>query len=406
MDPENRDSSRAETPAPMTPSAPSDPPESAASAASAAGEGPAPTPAVVSAADAPTAASPRRSHRALATIGWWGHGLLRLYLAAMMIVYGVSKTTLGQFGVGDIGDSLISFGEMSPMGMLWRMVAFSPLFQVLAGVAEAGAGIALLWRRTAPLGALIAIADMALVLVLNLGYDVPVKQLSAMLLVVGIVVLIPWMPRLVRAMLGHGPVPAARVPTLLPWRRADRIASGTAAVIAVLAAGAVTVASLIALPRATDTDGSAPAGVWQVREDEASPAPQAAEDHRWQRVAFGEHLYGDRSRMQLRLVDGTLYDGTYQRVDDSEATPSDAPSDEVQRIRITAKPLRTPGSTREEFDAQEPLTLTLRVEKQAGRGLHITGKDVDLVLAPDPQARLLFDRGFSWSPRADDPFNR
>ena len=49
--------------------------------------------------------------------------------------------------------ALISQGEMSPMGLLWRMVAFSPLFQLLAGIAECGAGLALLWRRSVPFGA-------------------------------------------------------------------------------------------------------------------------------------------------------------------------------------------------------------------------------------------------------------
>lgn len=84
------------------------------------------------------------------TLGWWAHGILRLLLALVFLYYGAAKLVLGQFGVADIGDSLITFGEMSPMGLLWRMVSFSPLFQFLAGLAEFGAGVALLWRRSVP----------------------------------------------------------------------------------------------------------------------------------------------------------------------------------------------------------------------------------------------------------------
>lgn len=341
-----------------------------------------------------------RARRILATILWWGHGLLRLYLALMMLVYGVSKTTLGQFGLTDMGDALVSFGEMSPMGMLWRMVAYSPLFQILAGVAEAGAGLALLWRRTAMLGALIAVADMALVLVLNLGFDVPVKQLSGLLLVVGLLVLIPWLPRLLRTFLDQGAVPAARVPTLLPWRRVDRVASALAAGIAVLGAAGVVTYSVRALPAQTDQDESAPAGVWQVASDTATASDQVAEDHRWQAIAFGTHEYpGGVSRVQLRLVDGTLWSGTYQRTGGGSA-------DGKQQVSLELRTLRQPGTTSDEQRDQQPRTLTLDVTEQADGGLHVKGKDVDLRLAPNEQARVLFDRGFSWSPRADDPFNR
>src|SRR5699024_1221285 len=112
------------------------------------------------------------------TTGWWAHGLVRLLLASALVYYGVAKLVLGQFGVADTGDALITQGEMSPMGMLWRMVALSPLFQFLAGLTEFGAALALLWRRTVPLGGLLAFASMVFVFVLNLGYDVPVKQIS------------------------------------------------------------------------------------------------------------------------------------------------------------------------------------------------------------------------------------
>ena len=84
------------------------------------------------------------------TLGWWAHGAVRLVLAVAMLYYGYAKLVLGQFGVADMGDALIAQGEMSPMGVLWRMVAFSPLFQVLAGSSMAHArahGAFMTWAR-------------------------------------------------------------------------------------------------------------------------------------------------------------------------------------------------------------------------------------------------------------------
>src|SRR5699024_2804024 len=130
------------------------------------------------AADAPEsdsyAVEKRLGRLAAVTLGWWAHGGVRLVLALVLMYYGGAKLVLGQFGLSGPGDALITQGEMSPMGLLWRMVAFSPLFQVLAGLAEFGAGLALLWRRTVALGAAIGAASMSLVLVLNIGYDVMV----------------------------------------------------------------------------------------------------------------------------------------------------------------------------------------------------------------------------------------
>src|SRR5690606_31427638 len=137
------------------------------------------------------------------------------------------------------GDALITQGEMSPMGVLWRMVALSPLFQFLGGLAEVGAALALLWRRSVPLGAVIGAASMALVFVLTLGYDVPVKQISLALLIMSVVVLIPWLPRLTRAFLGNGAIGRGPLPTLVPWRPLARFTDVLGPIAALLLVAAI-----------------------------------------------------------------------------------------------------------------------------------------------------------------------
>jgi hypothetical protein len=329
---------------------------------------------------------------AAVTLGWWAHGVVRLLLAIAMLYYGSAKLVLGQFGVAGMGDALIAQGEMSPMGMLWRLMAFSPLFQFLGGLAEWGAGLALLWRRSVPLGAAISAGSMALVLVLNLGYDVPVKQIATALLVMSLLVLIPWMPRLARAFLGRGEIGRGPLPTLVPWRPLARIMDVAGPIAALVLVGLVgwSVASMY--PERT-TDATAPAGVWTVQEDAAAPAAQLSEDTRWSALAFGEVEYDGRAAVQLRRADGELLTGTYERTDD-------------ETVELALRPLREQGEPLREHSAAEPVVLVLTLAEQSDGTLRVSGEGQDLVLAPDESAMVLYERGFSWGVRADDPFNR
>ncbi|AXK44238.1 hypothetical protein [Brachybacterium saurashtrense] len=326
------------------------------------------------------------------TLAWWAHGAIRLVLALVLLYYGAAKLVFGQFGFSDAGDALIMHGEMSPMGLLWRMVAFSPLFQFLAGLAEFGAGLALLWRRTVPLGALIGAASMGLVLVLNLGYDVMVKTPSAVYVLLSLLVLIPWMPRLWRAVLGRGEIGPGPSPRLIPWRPAERVGAIAGPVAALVLAGLVAWGvSTMYPPRSVDD--SVPAGVWTVAEDTAEPAAQLSQDTRWSALALGGTRYGDAAAAQLRLADGTLLTGTWTRRDGGT-------------IALELRGLRQQGQTVQEYAGTEPETLVLEVAEQADGTLHVTGDGQDLVLAPDESGQMLHERGFSWSVRPDDPFNR
>lgn len=152
------------------------------------------------------------------TAGWMAHWGLRVGLAVFLLVYGWAKVFPVQMGQADFGDALVQFGEMSPMGLLWRFMAFSPTFQFLSGVAEVLAGALLLWRPTVGLGALLGALDMGFVFLLNLEYDVPVKQLALALAIGCAIVFLPYLPRYARALLGHGAVAPGPLPTAIPCR--------------------------------------------------------------------------------------------------------------------------------------------------------------------------------------------
>lgn len=328
-----------------------------------------------------------RRQNLLVTLAWMLHWVLRMGLAAMLLVYGWSKVVLMQMGLGDYGDALTQFGEMSPMGLLWRFMAYAPVVQCLAGVAEVLAAALLLFRRTVWLGALLAVADMAVVFLLNMAYDVPVKQLAGIMGVAGIVILLPFLPRLLRFAAGRATGPAL-LPTPIPWPRLARFTRWLGAIVAVAAvagSGAVFVWSAQGTSR---VDGPLP-GVYRVVEDAREPAAQLAEDDRWQQVAFGQWDYYDgRGRVGIRYANGDFQGGTY-RLDGDTVTLS------LDRIREGSQPLG-----RNDYVAGFDLTWE---ELPDGR-IALTGDRVDIVIESDAEARYLFDRDFSWDPRP--PINR
>lgn len=329
--------------------------------------------------------SPPRQHWWITT-AWIAHWVLRLCLAAALLVYGWAKVFLMQMGVADYGDALTAYGEMSPMGLLWRFMAFSPVVQILAGSAEVVAAALLLFRRTAWLGGLLAAADMAIVFLLNMTFDVPVKQLALAMTVAGLVVAAPWFGRIGRIIAGR-PVPAVTLPNPVPWPRLQRFTRwlGPTLAVVVVSAPGVAVGANIAFNGGTPRVSSELTGVYRVVEDTTAPADSLAEDERWLQVAFGQ--YGtEKARFGLRLANGDFYDGTYF-ADGSEIT-------------IELYPARA-GNQGLIRDTERTLSL---LWTEVDGGIVLTGDGVDIVIAQDPESRFLFDRGFHWTPTT--PINR
>src|SRR5258706_790692 len=107
------------------------------------------------------------------------YGPLKVYvevgLGLILIEYGGLKVVPSQFPRPPLSRLLQPFGDASPMGLLWTFMGASVAYTVFAGLAELAGGVLLLFRRTASLGALVAIPVLTNVVVLNFCYDVPVK---------------------------------------------------------------------------------------------------------------------------------------------------------------------------------------------------------------------------------------
>ncbi|MDL2345577.1 hypothetical protein QOL99_15680 [Deinococcus sp. MIMF12] len=167
---------------------------------------------------------------------------LRVVLILWLTVYALAKFNFGQFGLLHPGQLLTTYGESSPMGLLWRFMAASPGYQYVAGVAELLPALLLLHRRTVTLGALVAAVTMTNVLALNLLYDVPVKLFSAHLLLAALVLLALdgqrlWAFATGRAFAARTAVPSSR------WE------APTAWVVTVLLLGGAVASGLSGLPR-------------------------------------------------------------------------------------------------------------------------------------------------------------
>ncbi|GAB98071.1 putative membrane protein YphA (DoxX/SURF4 family) [Kineosphaera limosa] len=342
--------------------------------------------------DSTTNPDPRSvAQRPIVTIGWMAHWVLRMALIGMLIVYGWTKVFLVQMGVADYSSALVRYGEMSPMGLLWRFMEYSEPVQIAAGAAEVLACLLLVWRRTAWLGALLGAADMAVVFALNLFFDVPVKQLALALFVGFLLLLIPDVPRLVRIVAGRA-APAAPLPRAIPWPRIHRVTRILGPVLGlalVLGSGAAIYQSL-GIPAREPTPVS---GVYRVTQDARPPARQLAVDPRWSQVAFGSLAREQGSPMSVRTADGGLRYGWYR------LTPS-APDGSRGTIEADLGPRMGGPANPGTSGTQVQLTY----ERGADGTLRLSGAGEQLVLSPDAEARFLFDRGYSWEPR--QPVNR
>src|ERR1700688_2457811 len=166
-----------------------------------------------------------RDHRRL-------HAGLTLYvrylLRSTLLNHGMFKLIKGQFIYPMLLEQ--TYGDMSPMGLLWKFMGFSTPYNLFAGAVEAGAAVLLFFRRTATLGALLAVAAMTNVVMINFSYDVPVKLWALKLLLMAAFLLAPDLRQLADLLVLQRPTAPRKVapPSRGPrWRRVGSLALKT-----------------------------------------------------------------------------------------------------------------------------------------------------------------------------------
>jgi uncharacterized membrane protein YphA (DoxX/SURF4 family) len=240
----------------------------------------------------------------------WLRLLLRYLLGFAMIRYGTIKVIPSQMiAPPPLGAVQSPLGDLFPNYLLWWTIGASPAFETASGVAELLGGALLLLPRTTLLGALISAANMLLVFLMNMCYDVSVKLYSLQLFVMAVVLVAPDLPRLADVFLFHRRAERSRIAPLFRNRWLDAVPH-----VLLLLYGLVAIKSGLELAseryKRMNPPRSPLYGVWSVEgfERDGREVPLYTEPDRWRLVQFRtpgslqvEQMAGERKRYPLGL---------------------------------------------------------------------------------------------------------
>jgi hypothetical protein len=324
----------------------------------------------------------RRRESYLVLQKWFGL-FLTLCLASQMFIYGMVKAIPLQMPYPFLSKLVEPFGNFSPMGVLWYSVGASPAYETFAGCAELLGGMLLIFRRTRTLGLLICLADMTQVFVLNMTYDVPVKQFSFHLILIALLLLLPQRRRLLNFLLLNRVAEPYDSPALFAGRRAQRIASGVLAFIWVWMLGCGVYGTWDSWHQYGPGAPKSPLfGIWNIQSysEDGKDKPLLATDAQgWKRIIFDFPEYA-----QVQLMDES-FTGFAAAVDEHAGT-----------ITLTS---RSDKSMAAKFSYKRSAPGTLSLD-----GTLRGHKAVLQLERLDEKKLLLESRGFHWV--QDYPFNR
>jgi len=162
-----------------------------------------------------------RKRKSYQRIWRWFHLLITYYVAYFLFSYGLGKVFGEQFGYPAIARMLETYGETSPMRLMWTFMSASEPYEQFSGWSEAIAGFLLLFRRTRTLGALAGAGVMLNVFLMNMSYDVPVKLFSFQLMLMSIYIASADYKRLLSIFLTNRPVGKIEWTPMFntPWKK-------------------------------------------------------------------------------------------------------------------------------------------------------------------------------------------
>jgi hypothetical protein len=225
------------------------------------------------------------------TLHKWFRLFIRFGLASQMFEYGMTKVIPTQFQSPTLVTLATPAGDLSLQAMLWTSVGASFAYEMFTGAAELVGGALLLIPRTTMLGAMICLADMAQVFVLNMAYDIGVKQVSFHLILLSLFLLTPDFRRLKNFFFLDRPVDVASHSSLFRTGPANRIALAAQIVVGIYLLGMQADANWNYWYAEGGGAAKSPFyGIWNVEElainGQAGPAALNDYDRRWKRVIF------------------------------------------------------------------------------------------------------------------------
>jgi hypothetical protein len=220
----------------------------------------------------------------------WFRLALRFMLASEMFLYGLDKVIPLQMPFPYLSRLLEPYGNFSPMAVIWSSVGASRSYEIFTGCAETLGGILLLMPRTTTLGALVCLADMTQVFMLNMTYDVPVKLFSFHLLLFSLFLLAPDIRRLTDFFFTDRIVAPSQQTPLFRSSRANRIAVILQVAFGLYLIGMGIYSGIDAWHTYGEARPKSPLyGIWNVEEmsvDGQLHPPLFNDQDRWRRVVF------------------------------------------------------------------------------------------------------------------------
>jgi hypothetical protein len=312
-----------------------------------------------------------RDRRDYRTLHLWLRWLLRLTLGAAMLYYGFAKLFPLQMRPPSLGILTNTYGNSSPMTLLWTLLGLNPGYQVFCGAAEVAAGLLLLYRRTATLGTILALALSAAIVLYNFFFDVPVKLFASHLLLMAGFLLLPDLAPLWRVFVRQQAASLSGGWSLefhsARWRKGFII--GEAVFAVALVAHVTFFTGKIWLQHRAAQEPTPLTGAWQVESIEPAKGLVSPEGEPWVALYIDDRRGGFyRSRDGALWRCGFQYDGAAQK--------------------LGIRSVRGGGDYRWELTDADHVILT-----RQGRGPALT---VKLRRIATPASFPLLERGFHW----------
>jgi uncharacterized membrane protein YphA (DoxX/SURF4 family) len=313
----------------------------------------------------------------------WFRVFLRFALASQMFTYGMAKAVPLQMPFPYLTKLLEPYGNFSPMGVLWSSIGASRSYEIFAGCAEMFGGLLLVFPRTTTFGALVCLADMVQVFMLNMTYDVPVKLFAFHLILMSVVLLGPELLRLANVLFLNRTAEPSTQPQLFQGRRANRIALTAQVVFGFFLVAMHCYGSWTGWHTYGGGRAKSPLyGIWNVDQLSVNGqvrAPNLTDNERWRRAIFD--------------VPTAI---AFQRMDDSTIQYGASIDAAANKIALTKG---SDKNWKAGLTFQRPSADRLVLEgNMDGRNLHM-----ELSLF-DRNKFLLVSRGFHWI--QEYPFNR
>lgn len=227
---------------------------------------------------------------------WVGEGLqllLRYGIALGLMGYAIAKIVPLQFPALEPLSLERRLGELPPMALLWDFMRYSRPYNFFGGFMELAVVVLLCFRRTTTLGALLCLAVMTNVAILNYAYGVPVKLYATMIVASAAVLVLYDFRRLVAVFVKNEtalPAPRdtrllGRIPPAARWT-AKLVLVGSVFLSCMMTMGGFTRRQSAKSPGPLD-------GGWAVTEFSSSPQ-SSTDSPRWRRLIINEGLVAMR----------------------------------------------------------------------------------------------------------------